>query len=238
MSDQLGNLSLPVTTVAPVGDPLRRTLGDFLQAAIRYYCGDAWNNLAPGTDVCGQVATNDPNDNTFVSAKNACLAIYRDDKNRKVVYIGEDTSYRECKIVALWIPPTAVQCHKAARESFNQAIEGAILAGLTRGRVPTWIVDGDTDTTSQWRGSHIGNQLKLMKPLQHSDIVFDDYTVSIEMIGTEPRKYPSLRCMFICWEQFQVDPSIGTVPTAGGPLVAGTPIMTANGVPWNTLGLP
>jgi hypothetical protein len=237
MSDQLGNLSLPVSVDAPVGDPLRQTLGDFLQAAIRYYCADAWNRLAPGTDVCGQVATNDPSDNTFVSPKNACLAIYRDDKNRKVVYIGNDTSYRECKIVALWIPPTAVQIHKAARESFSQAVEAAILAGLTRGRVPTWVVTGDTDPTSQWRGSHIGNQLKLMKPLQHSDIVFDDYTITIEMLGNEPRKYPSLRCMFVCHEQYQLDPTIGTSGALGGPQVPGEAIMTVNGVSWDTLEL-
>lgn len=238
MTDRLGNLELPVSTCPPVGDVLRQTLGDFLQASIRYYCTDAWNRLAPGTDVCGQVSTNDPSDNTFVSAKNACLAIYRDDRNRKVVYVNHDMSYRESKIVALWIPPTAVQVHKAARESFFQAIEAAIVTGLTRGRIPTWIVDGDIDTTSQWRGSHIGNQLRLMKPLQHSDIVFDDFTITIEMLGAEPKKYPALRCMFVCWEQLQLDASLGTVPIAGGPLVVGESILTVNGVPWDTLALP
>lgn len=238
MTDLLGNLPIPVGAEEPVGDPLRRTLGEYLQAAIRYYCSDAWNSLAPGTDVCGSVATNDPSDNTFASQRNGSLAVYRDDKNRKVVYLGNDTSYRECKIAVLWIPPVAVQVHKANRESFFAAIESAMIAGLTRGRVPTWIVDGDTDTTSLWRGSHIGNQLGLMKPLQNSDMLFDDYTITIEMLGAEPRKYPSLRCMFTIWEQYQLDATINTSAAAGVPEVVGGSIMSANGVPWDTLGLP
>jgi hypothetical protein len=237
MADLLGNQTVPVGAEEPVGDPLRKTLGEYLQAALRYYCADAWNKLAPGTDVCGKVSTNDPSDNTFVSQRDGSLAVFRDDKNRKLVYVNDGMAYRECKLAVLWIPPVAVQVHKAARESFFMAIESAMFAGLIRGRVPTWIVSGDTDTTSTWRGSHIGNELGLMKPLQNSDLVFDDYTITIEMLGAEPRKYPSLRCMFTIWEQYQADPTINTSAALGLPQVDGDAIPSVNGVPWDTLGL-
>jgi hypothetical protein len=236
MTDRLGNLTLPVEITEPAGDPLRETLGSYLQAAIRYYCADAWAAIGGrDNDPCARFETNDPNDNTFHTSSLPCLALYRDDRNRKVVYLGNDTSYREANIVLLWIPPVAVQEHKARRESFFNAVEGAIVLGLSRGRVPTWIVAGDTDPVSQYRGSHIGNQLGLMKPLQHGDIRFDDFTLTIEMLGAPPRKYPALRGMLTIHEQLILDPSLGNVTAAIGPLTVGGYTLSVNGVPWSTL---
>jgi hypothetical protein len=239
MADTIGALTLPVPETTPAGDPLRTILGSYLQAAIRYYCADAWQKIGGyDADPCARFETNDPNDNTFVTSKLPCLALYRDDRNRKVVYLGNDVSYRECKLVALWIPPVAVQDNKAKRESFFNAIEAAIIAGLVRGRVPTWIVDGDTDASASYRGSHIGTQLRLMRPIHQGDIQFDDFELSIEMIAAPPRKYPGLRAMFTVWEQYVIDPSIGNVPAAIAPYSPGGYSLSVNGVPWNILQDP
>lgn len=239
MSDTVGALTLPVPETTPAGDPLRAILGSYLQAAIRYYCTDAWQKIGGyNSDPCARFETNDPSDNTFVAAHLPCLALYRNDKNRKVVYLGNDISYRECNIVALWIPPPEPQDKNARRESFLNAIESAIMAGLTRGRVPTWIVDGDPDTSASYRGSHIGTQLKLMRPIHQGDIRFDDHTLTIEILGQPPRKYQGLLAMFTVWEQYTLDPSIGNVPAAIAPYSPGGYSLSVNGVPWNVLQDP
>lgn len=238
MTDSLGNLTLPVGVAEPIGDPLRATLGSYLQAAIKYYCDDAWSHLMPGVSACERYETNDPTDNTFHTSKLPCLAVFRGDRGRKVIYDGHDISRRESTITLLWIPPTAVQHHKAKRESFFQGIEAAITAGLTRGRVPTWVVDGDTDTSSSYRGSHIGNQLGLMKPIHQSEMKFDDQEISIEMMGAEPKKYPALKCTLTISEQYILDPTIGTVPAAIDSYAIGGYTVTSNGVNWSILKDP
>jgi hypothetical protein len=238
MTDSLGKLSIPVSVAEPVGDPLRNILGSFLQAAIKYYCDDAWSKLMPGVSACERFETNDPTDNTFHTSKLPCLAVFRGNRGRKVVYDGNDISRRESTLELLWIPPPAVQSPKARRESFYQGIEAAITAGLTRGRVPTWIVDGDTDTSSSYRGSHIGNQLQLMKPIHHADIRFDDQEISIEMKNAEPRKYPALKCTLTIQEQYVLDPTIGTVPAAIDAYAIGGYTVTSNGVNWSILKDP
>jgi hypothetical protein len=229
MPDTLGLLDLPVAVTEPAGDPLRQAIGSFTQAAIRYYCADAWEQIGGGRNVCHSVATNDPSDNTFSEATLPQLAVYRDDRNRKTIMVSDDVGYRETNIVMLWIPQVAVQQHKAIRESFHQAIESALSVAFLRGRVPTWIVPGDTDSVSAYKGSHIGNQLGLYRPIQRSDLRFDDHTLTIEMLGTEPRKYPALRIMLTLQEGLALDPAIGNSVSAIETVVQ------ASGVDWFTI---
>lgn len=230
MTDTLGLLELPVQETTPAGDPLRELIGSFTQAAIRYYCSSAWATIAGGVDVVERVETNDPSDNTFHTSKLPCLAVFRDDRNRKTVMVSDDIGYRETNIVMLWIPQLATQEWKANRESFIQAIEAAVSIAFLRGRVPTWTVPGDTDVVSSRLGSHIGNQLGLYRPIQKSDLRFDDHMLTIEMLNAPPRKYPGLRIMLTLFEGLVGDPSIGNTATAGETL------LSASEVPWQTIG--
>ena len=229
MTDALGLLDLPVQITEPSGDPLREAIGSFTQAAIRYYCSDAWAPIGGGTNVVERVETNDPSDNTFHTSKLPCLAVFRDDRNRKTIMVSDDVGYRETNIVMLWIPQVAVQQHKARRESFFQAIEAGLSVAFLRGRVPTWIVPGDTDTASAYKGSHIGNQLGLYRPIQRSDLRFDDHMLTIEMMAAETRRYPALRIMLTLQECITLDAAIGNN------LSAITTVVEASGIDWQTI---
>jgi hypothetical protein len=229
MTDTLGILDLPVAVTEPAGDPLREALGSFTQAALRYHCGSAWEPIGGGRNVCQTVSTNDPSDNTFSEAPLPQLAVFRDDRNRKTIMVSDDTGYRETNIVMLWIPQVAVQHHKAKRESFMQAIEAGLSVAFLRGRVPTWIVPGDTDSVSAYKGSHIGNQLGLYRPIQRSDLRFDDHILTIEMMNAEPRKYPGLRIMLTLQEDIYLDPAIGNAVSKIETIVH------ASGIDWQTI---
>ena len=229
MSDLLGSVTVPVGITNPAGDPLREALGSFTQAALRYHCSDAWAPIGGGTNVCERYDTNDPSDNTFHTSKLPCLAVFRDDRNRKTIMVTDDIGYRETNIVMLWIPQVAVQKDKATRESFFQAIESALSVAFLRGRVPTWIVPGDTDTSSSYRGSHIGNKLGLYRPIQRSDLRFDDHMLTIEMLDAPPRKYPGLRIMLTLQEGIYLDPAIGSFTSKLATEVS------ASGIVWQTI---
>jgi hypothetical protein len=201
MADSLGVLALPVSATAlPVGDPIRKILGSFLQAAIRKNCNAAWSQIGGGTDVVMRVETNDPNDNTFVTTNLPCLAMLRDNRGRRMVRIADDIRYRESRIVALWVPSLAVQIHKANRESMYQAIEAAVDVAVERGRVAGWVNAGDTTALSAVRGSHIDTALNLLRPIAQ-DVSFEDATITVEIIGAESKKYPCLKIAFNIWER-------------------------------------
>lgn len=210
MAGALGILTLPVTAPsspsadACVGDPLRQKLGEFLQAAIRANCQAAWAGIAGvNSNVVERIEVNDPKDNTFVASKLPCLAIFRTERQRKFEQMGDDVRVRRSKIVVLWIPPVAVQWHRANREPFFQAVEAAIDEAVVRGRTPTWVDTGDTETRAATEGSLIDSRLELLYPLA-LDMQFDDFSLEITMPGAEPKKYPALMATFGIVEQGQI----------------------------------
>lgn len=208
MTDTVGALSLPGTPPADVdtaiaestGDPLRRILGEFLQAAIRDGCQADWSVIAGGTNVCERVEVNDPTDNTFVTSKLPCLAMLRDDRQQLVpTQLADDIRYHDGKVVALWIPPTAVQKHRAAREPFSRKVAAAIDTAIRRGRTPSYVVPGDADARAATEGSLVETYLGVLRPLCYG-ITFSDFTVEIQMEQAPNKKYPALRVMFDLWE--------------------------------------
>lgn|SRR5512145_96401 len=207
-ADTLGALTLPVaapsTTDTPIGDPLRAKLGAFLKAAVEAGCSTAWTKIGGGTAVVERVEVNDPNDNTFVTTKLPCLVVMRGQRNRKPQFIAEDMRYRETQVLALWVPPVAVQHYRAARESFYQAVEAAVDAAVWRGRTSGWIDTGDTDPLATTEGSLIETRLGLLRPLAYG-MEFSDVDVTVEMVGATAKKYPALQMAFSIWEQETLD---------------------------------
>lgn len=200
MTDYLGATTLPVSATAqPIGDPLRQMLGDFLQAAIRTGCGAAWNQIGGGGNVVERVETNDPSDNTFVTSKLPCLAIYREERARKFTIDADDISHRESTVTALWVPPVAVQHWKARRESFYQGIEAVVMSAVRRGRTPGWRRLGDTDPRAAAEGSVVATSIGAMRPL-HYGLTFEDIMITIEMPEAPPKKFPALKMSFQIWE--------------------------------------
>ena len=208
MTDTVGALSLPVAApadpdaaaLAATGDPLRRILGDFLQAAIRDGCQAAWAVIGGGTNVCERVEVNDPTDNTFVTSKLPCLAMFRDDREPLTpVQLADEIRYHQGKVVALWIPPVAPQKPRAVREPFFRAVTAAIDTAIRRGRTPSYKVTGDTDPLTATQGSLVERYLSVVRPLCYG-ITFSDFTVTIDMQQGDSKKYPALRIMFDLWE--------------------------------------
>jgi hypothetical protein len=203
--DHLGALSLPVTATpaelehGAVGDPVRYMLGGFLQAAIRAECQAAWVKIGGGTNVVERVEGNDPTDNTFSTTKLPCLAMLREERGRQFTLDADDVSHRESKIVALWVPPLAVQNWKARREPFYQAIEGAVIKACRAGRTPGWRVAADTDAFAATEGSQIVTWIGSMRPIWLG-LTFEDFTITIEMTEAPPKKYQALKITFPIWE--------------------------------------
>ena len=215
MSDTIGALSIPVSTIqAPIGDPLRQKLGEFLQAAIRASCQTAWAQLQGGSNVVERVEINDPGDNTFHTNRLPCLAVFRLGKPHKPVQFTNDIRYQNSKIIVLWVPPPVPQAHRAAREPFFRAVKAAVDHAAYVGRTPGWVVKGDADPYAATEGSHIGTQLGLLRPLSY-DIEFDDTNVEIDMMGGAPdRVYPAAQISFDIWEPWTITPA--TYPAAVG----------------------
>lgn len=208
MADTVGALSLPVAApadpdaalLAATGDPLRRILGDFLQAAIRDGCQAAWATIGQHTNVCERVEVNDPTDNTFVTSKLPCLALFRDDREPLTpVQLADEIRYHQGKVVALWIPPNIVQKGRALREPFGRAVAAAVDTAIRRGRTPSYKATGDTDPLTATQGSLVEKYLSVVRPLCYG-VSFSDFTVTIDMQQGDAKKYPALRIMFDLWE--------------------------------------
>lgn len=187
-----GMLSLPVVSAStPAGDPLLELLGSFLQTAIRHYCGDAWAAIGGGTDVCERVETNDPTDNTFSTTKLPCLAVFRKEDSNDDARIADELFEAKSNVIALWVPPPAVQAWRAASESFSRALRAAVSTALTQERVPGWIVAGDTDPLTSAEGSNIVAALGLMRPIL--SVKTDDFPLVVEVEGAPARRYPAVK---------------------------------------------
>lgn len=197
MTDTLGLLQLPaLATDDPVGDPLRKILGQFLAAHLNAKLKNAWNELCPG-NVVERIETNDPADNTFVASKLPCLAVYDANRPQQFEQLSDDIELRRSQIAILWVPPPVPQGHRAKREAFSKAVTAAIFNALRRGRTPTWKYTGDTDPLTATRGSYINNILHLFQPI-HLGATAEDAVLQIEMRGDPqgpPAKYPATRVL-------------------------------------------
>lgn len=202
---ETGALPLPVSgNDLPVGDPLLAKLGSFLQAALRYYCGDAWTAIGGKTDVCERVETNDPTDNTFVTTKLPCLALFRLETNNEDLRIADDLYESKSNVVVLWIPQPGIQNWRATRETFVRAVRAAVSAALKRERVPGWVIPGDQDPLAPIEGSNILDALNLMRPFL--SVKTEDFPLVIEIDGAPTQRYPSVKFTIPISEQIVTGP--------------------------------
>lgn len=156
MGDVAGPLGLPApNSDTPLGDPLLRTLVDFLAAVINDQCGTAWQTVDPGsgTTVVTSTFTHDPVEVEFIDKQLPGLFLWRGEVG-EARWIGQDYLVRPSTLqLALVMRPTAQQRQKL-RESFvNAAMSALELALEHQARTPSWIAAGDTDPLAVTRGS-------------------------------------------------------------------------------------
>jgi len=164
--DHVGALELPVnTTDLPVGDPLLTILGNFMQAAIRAACGRAWNSIGGNTDVCGRVETNNPKDNTFVTAGLPALFIFRDAESFTEEWIADELCELKSNITALWVLPLAAQYWKAVRSPFVQALHGAVGRAFRDDYVKGYRKPREADPYALMYGSSLTDWANLMRQI-------------------------------------------------------------------------
>lgn len=153
MADIVGNVEVPVTTSAPVGDPLLAVLGSFFKAVLNAKASAAWGNVDPGHECVREVFTHDPNEASFNDNKLPALYIHRQSIGM-AKWIGQDIRIRPSQIAMSWVPPDAPDPKFILRDAFLNAVSSVIEHTLEfEGRDASWVVPGDTDPLAATSGS-------------------------------------------------------------------------------------
>lgn len=188
MAGNVGLLTLPAAAPSipfdkiPVGDPLRQVIGDFLAAHLNANLQVMWTAIGGGTKVVERVETNNPDDNTFVTSKLPCLCVFEAESKHHFERKADELWTRSRELTILWIPPIAVQYHKARRESFKTAVGGAIMHALMLERTPSYVASGDSDPLAATRGTNIFTFAKI--PYQPSNMTAGNTELKIEISGS------------------------------------------------------
>ena len=157
MVDTLGIQSFPASAPAtgqPAGDVALGYLLEFLKASVNAACDGMWSaqGVCPGRHTIDFTFHHDPR-KLFEEGRLPALYAWRGKRRSEK---AADNLWKQVSTIELaWVAEGAEEDHMVARDSAMWAIAGAIDVSLRRDRTPTWIVTGDTDVISVYRGSSL-----------------------------------------------------------------------------------
>lgn len=153
MVDKVGNVEVPVTTSAPVGDPLLTVLGSFFKATLNAKASTAWGSVDPGHACVRETFAHDPAEASFNDNKLPALYLHRTSIG-KAKWISQDWRIRPSQVSMSWVPPDAPDPKFVLRDAFINSISSVIEHTIEfEGRDPSWVVPGDTDPLAATSGS-------------------------------------------------------------------------------------
>ena len=107
-----------------------------------------------------------PVEDVFSVAYLPALYLFRDDKTGgEIVHEADDWEVEESTWTLLWVMPSPLSgqdVQRQYRQYANQVVKACAVA-LSVGLTPSWVMPGDTDPTSQFRGSFLGFFTNVMR---------------------------------------------------------------------------
>ena len=191
MADMFGAVSFPMaaaTDPTSAGDPALAYLGEFLKAAINADCALAWKTkgISPSNDAVSFVFTDDPR-NDFDESRLPALYIFRGKATSTTE--TDDLLTNVTEIKCYWLMDGAQDDHLHARTQMGNAIYMSAFRSLVRGRVPAYIVAGDTEafaaTLGSWVWGYAG--VKMVRVLDSTPL-----SLTLDKIDGEGKSIPFL----------------------------------------------
>ena len=157
MSDTIGAQSFPLGRPVPNethGDPALGHLVEFLMGSVNAACGRKWDaqGVSPGRKVVAFAFTHDPKK---LFEENRLPAIYAWRSKSVRSRAADELRKKTTTIKIAWIGEGASESQLIARDTMMNAIADAIDRAISKGRDPTWRIDGDTDPLATRRGSSL-----------------------------------------------------------------------------------
>jgi len=156
MAHTYGLLELPLQASLDrdaVGDPVLDVFAEAIPTILNYWCGAAWQAMAPTEPLFRTVFKHDPHPDDFLEKNLPSLFLYRDEEPLKdytdALNIVESTIY------ACWVAPPAQQEKRAVRQAFLNAIAKGFSELINLERHPVWVRAGDTSQASKAYGTNI-----------------------------------------------------------------------------------
>lgn len=210
MSDQLGNLALPVVPPegpASIGDPVLDVLVDFMAAAIKDGAGQAWDaasgNLG-NNPVTKRVFTHDPGQEAFREATLPALYLWRHSwaKERQ---ISAGIRIRPSVLRLRWVPlqPNS-QERKRVWSPLPNAMQAVLDLAIERGRTPSWLAAGDTDPMAATFGSFLFASAQLWR-LELTSVKPVEWVLPMES-PTPPTRFMGVDFELVVEERLTEDP--------------------------------
>lgn len=205
----------PATTFqlldSPSTDP---TLGVLLAFLVAWLNKDqnaqaAWNTVGidPAHPPVQVVRFADPRDvtTTFEPDRLPALYAWRDPGTFEQLADDWETELSTVKI--LWILPIVMPEDQQLRRPFFNGLAKTVYLALSRGRTPSWVVIGDTDTLAPTQGSWVGTFLQTVNEPGYYLQGWRPTTVTIKPIdgSTEPGIWPAVEFTLQLREKLTVD---------------------------------
>jgi hypothetical protein len=218
MAHEFGLLPLPAVEPTPdpdvepeaVTDHALSRLGEFLQAVLVEYIGDAWDLVAKNEPIVREVKTHDPKDYDFRHNDLPALYLWREEETES--NDGDDLLVGTSQIVVLWVYPPQTQFKGALRQNIFNGFSKAVATAIRNEKDPCWVRDGDEDPAAEMLGSSIalncGFASIFVDKIQRATLIVN--TVA----GTDAR-YPAIQTTLRVREVLRTDPiQQGYVPAA------------------------
>lgn len=196
-AEVFGGLTLPIAAPedakAAITDPLLAHSLEFWRAVANYHCNEVWRCVSPDRPqpVMATFAHN-PADAEFNERDLPALFAWRERVDRRYS-VAEDYRVEQGVIALLWIPHPVVQAKIARRHSFPNGLFKALDFATTRDMDISWR-DGEV-TLSSTAG------FRRLWPMGSRPQV-----ATIELDGSEPRRYTAWEMSFQYEEQWVATP--------------------------------
>lgn len=190
---KIGGARLPLAPAALFPDRALDVIGGYLAAFLQSYLGKAWDAVGQGEPIVRQFFTHDPENYDFSVDHLPALYLFRQESDDDTVDITEDWQNYSDRIQVFWVFPPLDQFQLAEISRAAPLIGKTIARALKRGRDPSFVIDGDPDTTAAYEGSVIIRHAGLTK-LRGTRWKFGAIAIK-QMEDTDPHARRPFPCM-------------------------------------------
>jgi hypothetical protein len=201
-------IGYPGAFIQPAGDPLLYYVSSFLQTIINSRCGAAYAALdpRPSTPALNGLAVIevdyvDPADHSFNARDLPAIYMYRD--TFPASRIADDMYVQKSHLACHWVPRPDNLQRRQEIAPFVNAIAMVINRAIIRGRDPSWIVPGDTDTQAAYFGSSLVGWTGADRPFA----LIESKRTTITIAGHEG-EYTGLKVVLQAEELLHEDPAL------------------------------
>lgn len=232
MPSRVGALLMPVPapafgpalpndpSVAPVLDPALDTLGRFFRAMLENFCGEAWDQVAPGEPIVRILSIgHDPEELDFQDGMTPLLALWREGDGVPT-RLTDGNAQSASQVHVMWVAAPADEQKLAVRSPFFNAFSKTMLLAYQQERNPCWVRREDqSDVVSRTYGSYVWGLAGI-----------DNWTYGgtkrvplVAQTGNGPQHFPGYLSIWTIFEGTESDPAelgstidgvrVGVVPT-------------------------